>query len=795
MACCGICSSSSDYDNNDDIEAQAERRPLLASDEETDRQRTLHEKLHTYQILRALADGYMPSTDQATTQISKGSASVLDVLNSRTVRRGRLSPQGRRLLQLSETWLKQLVQLMERKNGRDQIQDFIWWARSVSIAGAANAIEEGAHVVVDQASRPIASAATGWNSLQAISALLLESTPFKMFLADLADVGRDVFKDTAAATAQAADAAAKNVDSATGQGSTEAGKDLEPPPADETLVEIADEVAAGASKVAAEAQESVNAKLVENDDGTRERLTERLRAVVSSLSQKPDYEKSVSVLTRVLQRGAAAYLKSIAAAADNVAEVAEAVHEEVQEEVALDSQDQALRDIWSFLTAFGDENEWKALEDQLKQILDKVGCDKVEVGGSSKGKEREKERNTKVDRFVEHAGTTLEEALTDPNFLDDDSIPKLKKRLGQFSISESPVDGLQEDIKLLLDQAKKTFSSALGDDDIHALVDTSLSIIDLLWPTTTGGSYVTTDLASDATTVFVPALVQAVRYIPIPRLEIISPEIDLLLESLILEPATTKDSLLPNHLRVELRNDIDIYPPQAVNTTATPSDSSLNTSVTISINGLSLQAQDLGYVMRLHSGLLYFLDRGVASFLVSDVNVKVDVGLIRDKAERVLALHNVDVSIGKLDYSLRKSNLSCLAWLLQPIIRPILRKTLETQLATSLTELFASVNTEIVFARERLRGARAAGGGGGLSTLQSLPGLVRALLARFQEPVETDIEVSVGVTPSSDSPFEGVFAPGSLVRVWRDEAEAAADRVEDAAVRGWRNEIFDSSSV
>ena len=799
MACCGLSRLSSDYDNDDDIEAQAERRPLLASDEETDRQRRLHEKLHTYQAVRALADGYMPSTGQATTQIVKGAASVLDVLNSRTVRRGRLSPQGRRLLQLSETWLRRLVQLMEHKNGRDQIQDFVWWARGVSAAGAAGAIGGGVHAVVDQASRPIASAAAGWSSLQAVSALLLESTPFLMLLADLADVGRDVFKDTAAATAQAADVAARNVDSATGKGSTAAGRELEPPPADETLIGIADEVAAGAAKVAAEAQDSVNAKLVENDDGIRERLAERLRAVVSALSQKPDYETSVSVLTRVLQKSVAAFLKSTAAAADNVAEVAEAVHEGVQEEMALDSEDQAVRSMWSFLTVFGDENEWKALEDKLTQVLAKLGGDKAEADdGGSTGQDRGRARNTrnaKIDCFVEDAGTALEEALTDPRFLDGDSIPALKKRLGQFTTVESPGNGLQEDIELLLDQAKKTFSSALADDDIHSLADTSLAIIDLLWPATAGGSYVATDLASDATTVFVPALIQAVRYIPIPRLEITAPEIDLLLEPLLLEPATARDSLFPNHLRVQLRNDIDIYPPQAVNRAAAPSDSSLSTSVTISINGLSLQAQDLGYVMRLHSGLLYFLDRGVASFLVSDVNVTLDVALVRDKAERVLALQKLDVSIGELDYSLRKSSLSCLAWLLRPIIRLIVRKTLETQLATALTGLFASVNTEIVFARERLRGARAAGGGSGLSTLQSLPGLVRALLARFQEPVETDTQVSVGAAPSPDSPFKGVFAPGSLVRVWRDEAEAAAHRVEDAAVGGWRSDIFDSSSV
>ena len=47
-----------------------EEEPLLSHyDDDTVLQRQLHQKLHTYQMLRALSKGYMPSNDQAITNL------------------------------------------------------------------------------------------------------------------------------------------------------------------------------------------------------------------------------------------------------------------------------------------------------------------------------------------------------------------------------------------------------------------------------------------------------------------------------------------------------------------------------------------------------------------------------------------------------------------------------------------------------------------------------------------------------------------------------------------------------
>lgn len=91
-------------------------------DDETVLQRRVHQKMHTYQMLRALSKGYMPSTEQLVVNLRTILAS--DVLNPDNPD---LSDSGRRLLKYSKQWLMEFIEMLRNKNDRDQIQDFIWF--------------------------------------------------------------------------------------------------------------------------------------------------------------------------------------------------------------------------------------------------------------------------------------------------------------------------------------------------------------------------------------------------------------------------------------------------------------------------------------------------------------------------------------------------------------------------------------------------------------------------------------------------------------------------------------------
>lgn len=102
--------------------SHGEREPLLPQyGDDTARQARLHEKIHSYQMLRAMSQGYMPSNLQAIVHLR--ALLSADLLNPDTAG---LSTAGRALVSSARLWLVQFIDLLEHKNPHDQVQDFIW---------------------------------------------------------------------------------------------------------------------------------------------------------------------------------------------------------------------------------------------------------------------------------------------------------------------------------------------------------------------------------------------------------------------------------------------------------------------------------------------------------------------------------------------------------------------------------------------------------------------------------------------------------------------------------------------
>ncbi|OAA53841.1 hypothetical protein SPI_09286 [Niveomyces insectorum RCEF 264] len=776
---CGLCGSSrgrgDDYhdDNDEDLEA-AERRPLLAEyGDETERQRRLHEKLHSYQMLRALAQGSMPSTAQIVANVRTLLAA--DVLTTLHPAHQELSPAGQALVRWTRRWLEQFLVLVQHKNGADQLQDFVWCLARAEVTVDVDdlARRAGRAKATSQAHTTAA-----FQSLQTVGSLLLTNADFRLFLSDLTDVGRDVFRDSALALSDASREAATNVEQAGGEsahqkqkqkqsasntapgGSPEADEAL--PQARNNMADVAHEATSAATKVAAETAQSVSGKLVDNDDGARDRLLDRLQRAVGKLRQRPDYDESVSVLAALLQRYAAAYVR---AAEHAVEEAVEAVREEEEADVAAnDEADAALRNFWSFLTGFGDATAWADLQARFQRLLDRSRGDA---------------NHRAFDAFLRQAGDTLQALLTDPAFFDHarERVEALQRQARELDLQatvtgraplsssasrpasspsspsaalaaaaeqgKAPTTSIREDIDALFAQVRTTAQSVARDEDVAHLVATSGRIADLLWPHGGRDPHAhAEELLTDAVHVFVPLLVQAVQYVPIPRIEIASPAADLLLENLVLEPGRTvhHSSFLPYQLHVQVRNDVDVRKARFGGAAA-----QLATSATVTLKGLSVAADEVGYVLRLHAagggGLLggssrssLCTDSGIASIHLDErgTDVQLDVAVVRGAADTVLALRRVRVRVHRFAYTLRRSKLAWLAY--------------DAGAGTDQTT------------RVWVGGVQASGryeGGAG-------PGV-----------------------------FEGVYAPGSLLRVWNEEAVRAAERIDDYERAGWRNDIFD----
>ncbi|KAI9764924.1 MAG: hypothetical protein M1840_007949 [Geoglossum simile] len=717
--------------------------PLLSQyEDDTSVQRAVHQKLHTYQMIRAFSKGYIPSTEQIIANLRTLLAS--DVLNPDNPG---LSSSGQLLLKLSKRWLTDFIELLRHKNNSDQIQDFIWLLSKSRVSLDTNDLANAASSV-----RAKADASAAYESLKTVGNLLLTNSDFRLFLSDLTTIGRQVFADTAFAASDTARKAAEQIRPSEQESQTvkEPGSGPDSAPSVEELggeaSRVSGVVANGIARTGEEAVASMKANLSGEQKDT---LLFRLKNVVTKLRGRSNYSDSVSTISTLFQSYARVYSRAVGSTI-NV----------IQDDVELnDELDRAIKSFWSLLNSFGDRGQWEELEKQFKKLM------------------VHSQKDPEFESLMTDVGDSFQKLLTDPEFFEsgESKIEELRNRFRGIGNESS----LRKDVDGLLLQLRKTFQSVVDDEDVSKLLSTSLKIYHLLSPMQETAN---TELVMDSLHVFIPLIIQTIQYIPIPRLEVSVPEIDLLLENLILEPGGTVNdsSFLPFRLRVETYNDLEIRKAR-FNTV-----SRVTSLVSVQVDGMSVRADEVGFWLRAHSGLLRLADEGIASFQLDErgIDVRIDVEVGRDRLEQILTLREVRVKIHKFSYTVRKSKFACLAWCLKPFLRPIFRKILERQLAAAIANGLHAVNRELLFARERLRATR-------ISDPEDLRTFIKAVVSRLTPKYDPDFYANVGVTASNRGIFAGVYAPGSVVKLWHEEAARAAEVVDDNAMAGWRNQIFD----
>ncbi|KYK56590.1 bactericidal permeability-increasing protein [Drechmeria coniospora] len=726
---------------NEDVEA-GEREPLLPQyDDETSRQSRLREKLHTYQMLRAISQGYMPSNEQIIVHLrSLLSADILHPAEAN------LSTAGRALIRCTKIWLDQFIQLLQHKNSQDQVQDFLWYLAKARLD--ADLSDIGGRAAASKAKANVSAAIA---SLQTIASLLLSNGEFRLFMADLTTVGREVFRDTAFTLADVSRRAAKAteppvraVEAVKGAENGDAQAATSKQELEEQVGEVATLVANGAVEVAEEAGHSVSERLG-GDEGKA--IVRRMKQVILKLVKRKDYRDSASMLSMLLQRYVAIYAQI---ASDTVQAMEDTIGS--NEEV-----DEAGRNFWIFITSFGDAESWALVEASFKELVE---------AGKTDGD---------LINLVQELWSHFQRMLLDPEFFEETD--KWFKDLRESSSRVSSASSISECVDRLLAKLAAALHSVAKDEDLARLLSTSRRLAGILSPS---GHWASSDLVEDSINTFVPLLIQAIQYLPIPRIEISTPAFDLLVENLVLEPGRTvnRSSFFPYKLRVSTRNDFEVRKAH-VRTT-----SSLSSFLQVKVEGLSLAAEDVGYWMRLHSWALGIVDSGLASFHLDErgIDVTLDVEIGRDRMEEMVSLRGVDVRVHHLDYTLRRSRFSCVAWLLKPIMRRLVRKAVEVKIATSIDTTLRTLNRELLFARERLRATRIAGP-------SDLWTFIRAVATRLAPAPEPDVEARVGVRPGGGV-FQGRYAPGSLVKMWEDEGCIASQKVFEYQKGGWRNEIF-----
>lgn len=588
--------------------------------------------------------------------------------------------------------------------------------------------------------------------MRTVGSLLLTNSDFRLFLGDLNTIGRQVFADTAFALSNVAEETAKKIEPSTDEAKALEGPNADAGPAPTTkdlgseIETVGKIVGDGLVKTGQEAISSVEEHFTGDAKDT---LVYRLKAAVTKLRKRNDYSESVSTIGLLIKRYAIVYSR-----------MADQAIGEVQQDVETNPEfDRAGRNFWSLLRSFGEEEDWDELEKRINKVMEHANS------------------NPGFESLMSEAGNSVQDMLTNPDFFDN-ALKKFDALKEKSHMNDGNGSSLRVDIDSALDQARRTFNSIIGDKDVSNLIGSSSKILSILSPQ---NQVTNPDLVTDFLHVTIPLLIKAIQYVPIPRVQLSTPDIDLLLENLIIEPGKTVNntSFLPYRLAICTQNDLEIRKAKL------RTKSTVKSLTTIKIDGLSVRAEEIGFWLRAHSGLFRLADEGIASFELDDrgIDIHIDVEIGKDRLEKILSLRDVRVNIHHFSYTLRQSKFSWLAWLLKPLLRPIIRRTIQSQLAAAIEEALHFANRELLYARERLRATR-------IADPQDLRKFVQAVFARLTPEEDPDVYTAIGVRPSGDM-FKGVYAPGSVVKLWEEEAVQAKERIEDFEIEGWRNEVFD----
>ncbi|KAI5294091.1 hypothetical protein KEM55_006771, partial [Ascosphaera atra] len=149
--------------------------------------------------------------------------------------------------------------------------------------------------------------------------------------------------------------------------------------------------------------------------------------------------------------------------------------------------------------------------------------------------------------------------------------------------------------------------------------------------------------------IVIPLLIRHIKAIPLKRLEISVPQVDLLLENILIVPGWSSSSFLPANCLVTVQNDLFMKKVHAKR-----ANTRFRTTVKMTTVGLNTSAKDFGYWIQVHPTSLLppFSDEGIASFKLDErgMDISLDLEVVHGHREQFIKLHGVRVIIHKLEY-------------------------------------------------------------------------------------------------------------------------------------------------
>ncbi|KAI8625639.1 hypothetical protein F5Y19DRAFT_261917 [Xylariaceae sp. FL1651] len=752
----------------------------------------VNRKLQIYGIINAFQLGKAPSNDQIDVALNSFLASKALSKPSQ-----RLSPEGRELVADVVDVVQHAKKLLLSKNEGNLLQDFIWQtqqfdAKTISTPDAP-LNKESAKQHGDKA----------LEGLRTLGTLLITNGQFRKLLSDASILLRDMAGDAATNAAtkvkpsedklaqidhpaqdntwhDAPDFSKENIksqlQSVTKKAPTEDAKDAAATSADAARrPDGTVDAQAGAQTAAGTVSEKAKANISEEDreaakttaaeyrnrvkqylnkkvpQERRDQTVWRLKKMILECQQHPDYQQAISTLLDLAEQYGKHGRSLTTGGAGTVKQTRSAL---------------------------------AAAEADLKTLIERFanGTSSDDLWASINTLYEDADKDPELRGWFKSMDSYIRKCLQQQGYIMEDECDEEWRRLydhGNYLLRDryrGHTDRIVNEIKFLADQfdqdpQNKAFGAAvqklfndLGNDE-------------------NGKPTFKPHLLKDLTEIILPATFEKVAYIPIPRIEYSDPQIDAVVENLVLE----SDNFMPNVLEVAS----DHYFRWGRKKIASKNKNTID----VKVSGVQMDLRDVSFYVKRKQGFPSITDTGVANiFLGGDgfsFRMKLSTADEKDK-QHFFKIDNVDVDVKNLQIKLVKSNHKILFGLFKPImlkvLRPVIQKTAEKQLKDQFNQfdqLLYLVKREADRALEEAR-----------ADPENVPNIYRRYLSAAQKQVLqgkqkaeevadklSDKKINLAVT-KEESIFPNIHLPGGI--------SSKATEFRELARKGekWESPVF-----
>ncbi|EGU77468.1 hypothetical protein FOQG_06126 [Fusarium oxysporum f. sp. raphani 54005] len=226
-------------------------------------------------------------------------------------------------------------------------------------------------------------------------------------------------------------------------------------------------------------------------------------------------------------------------------------------------------------------------------------------------------------------------------------------------------DRVVDEIKFLADQFDQ-------DPQNHAFAESLQKLFKDLGNDQDGKPVFKPHLLKDLRDVILPAALENIAYIPIPRIEYTDSQVDAIIENLVLE----SDNFAPNIFEVSSEHYFRWGRKKIANKS--------HQTVEVKVAGIQMDLRDVSFHIKRKQGFPSITDTGVADIILPgdgfSFKMKVSTADKKDR-QNYFKVEKVDVDFNKLQIKVKKSNHKLLFSLFKPfmlkVIRPPLQKAVE----------------------------------------------------------------------------------------------------------------------